>query len=691
MKKKLFSLFFVLVAGIGTMFASTKKIGDLYYNLDATNQTAEVTVGRELTPVGFMNYFGLETATIPASVTYSEVEYSVTSIGDSAFYNCTGLTSVTIPNSVTSIGSSAFSNCRSLTGELVIPNSVTSIGSGAFYGCKGLTSVTIPNSVTSIGGYAFSDCSGLTSVTIPNSVTSIGNSAFSGCSGLTSVTIGNSVTSIGKWAFRNCTGLTSVTIPNSVTSIGYRVFDGCSGLTSPVYNAHVFAFMPTSYSGAYTIADGIESIAAYAFDYCSGLTSVAIPNSVTSIEEYAFCGCSSLTSIDIPNSVTSIGVCAFYLCSGLTSVTIGNSVTSIEEAAFGNCSGLTSVTIGNSVTSIGRDAFEYCSSLTSVTIPNSVTSIGIDAFSGCTGLTSVTIGNSVTSIGIAAFYGCTSLTSVTIGNSVTSIGSDAFYGCTSLTSVTIEAETPPTLGNGSSWDAEKVFGNTNNCPIYVPCNAVNAYKTEWLWSPYADRIVGNCTSDCTDVNDTWLQTGGSSLGELTTDNSGVWKYEYQYGACAKADSGKTGWLLTPAKDLSGMKSVNLSFLHVHKKAGTFTDEMTLWVCANYKGSVSASQWQQLTISPYSANNDWVYVNVSIDVPLNMVGANTVFGFKYTSSNYSAKWEIKELNLNAECATGEQGIEDVLSDQVQCTKVIRNGQIYILRGDKTYTLQGQEVQ
>jgi hypothetical protein len=211
----------------------------------------------------------------------------------------------------------------------------------------------------------------------------------------------------------------------------------------------------------------------------------------------------------------------------------------------------------------------------------------------------------------------------------------------------MEATTPPSLGSN-------VFGNTNNCPIYVPSGSVNAYKTASKWNSYADRIRGNCTSEeCAEVDDTWLQTGGSGLGEMTTDNSGVWTYDNRYGAIAQADSGETGWLLTPAKDLSGMKSVNLSFLHVHKNAGTFTDEMTLWVCANYKGSVGASQWQQLTISPYSANNDWVYVNVSVDVPLNMVGANTVFGFKYTSSNYSAKREIKELNLNAECAKADE--------------------------------------
>ena len=136
----------------------------------------------------------------------------VTSIGWRAFYNCSGLTSVTIPSSVTSIGDAAFSGCRGLT-SVVIPNSVTSIGYYIFTNCTHLTTVVISNRVARIGFHAFSGCSGLTSVTIPNSVTSIEGSVFYGCSGLTSVTIPNSVTSIGGGAFRGCSGLTSVTIP----------------------------------------------------------------------------------------------------------------------------------------------------------------------------------------------------------------------------------------------------------------------------------------------------------------------------------------------------------------------------------------------------------------------------------------------------------------------------------------------
>ena len=168
---------------------------------------------------------------IPEEVTYMNRTRKVTSIGSYAFFDNSGLTSVTIPNSVTSIGSGVFRGCSGLT-SITIPNSVTSLGGGAFGYCTGLTSITIPNSVTSIESQAFYRCSGLTSVTIPNSVTSIESQAFYDCYGLTSVTIPNSVTSIGPDAFYRCSGLTSITIPNSVTSIGSQAFWGCTGLTS---------------------------------------------------------------------------------------------------------------------------------------------------------------------------------------------------------------------------------------------------------------------------------------------------------------------------------------------------------------------------------------------------------------------------------------------------------------------------
>ena len=223
MKNKLLFFFSLLTT---VSFAQTFDVGGINYNI---KNSTEVEVGDNSSFTGVAN--------IPSTVNYNSKDYTVTSIGNNAFNDCTNLTSVTIPNSVTTIGNGAFNSCINLT-SVSIPNSVTSIGNYAFAGCSKLTSVEIPSSITAIGEGLFYNCfdqitnTGLTSVTIPNSVTSIGEIAFYNCSVLTSVTIGNSVTTIGTSAFSYCTGLTSVTIPNSVTTIGNDAFYVCSGLTT---------------------------------------------------------------------------------------------------------------------------------------------------------------------------------------------------------------------------------------------------------------------------------------------------------------------------------------------------------------------------------------------------------------------------------------------------------------------------
>ena len=413
---------------------------------------------------------------------------SVTEIGESAFENCTSLTSVTIPDSVTSIGFCAFYNCKSLT-SVTIPDSVTSISESAFEDCKSLTSATIPYSVTSIGDYAYHGCYFTSENFVNNSNVELDDSSkptivdtdaggfcikdnvlvnMRPAYAIGEVTIPNSVIIFGYSAFDSCESLISVTIPDSVTCIDDRTFSSCTSLTSievsgnnknyssidgVLFNknkSRLITYPAGKTDSKYVMPNSVISIDDDAFDSCINLKSVTIPNSVTSIDSGAFSNCISLTSIEVSgnnkNYSSTDGVLFNKDKSELITYPAGktdseyaipNSVTSIGNYAFACSTNLTSVSIPNSVTSIGYDTFEDCTSLTSVTIPDSVTSIGWDTFENCTSLASITIGNGITSIGLGAFSGCTSLTSVTIPDSVTSVGNSAFYDCTSLASVTI--------------------------------------------------------------------------------------------------------------------------------------------------------------------------------------------------------------------------------------------------------------
>ena len=229
----------------------------------------------------------------------------VTKIGEEAFYQCTNLTSIKIPDSVTSIGPSTFKNCRSLT-SITIPDGVTSIGGADFANCQSLTSITIPDSVISIGINAFFRCTSLTSITIPDSVTSIGESAFVLCSSLTNITIPDSVTSIGAFAFGGCTSITKIEV--GVENVNYA---NVSGVLFNKDKTLLHAY-PAGKAGA----------------------NYVIPDSVTSIGNYAFAFCESLTSITIPDSVTSIGNETFSNCTGLSSITFLGDAPKIENDSF---------------------------------------------------------------------------------------------------------------------------------------------------------------------------------------------------------------------------------------------------------------------------------------------------------------------------------------------------------------------
>ena len=510
----------------------TKLDRYVFYNCISLSN---IMIPDSVTDIGSCAFYycsGLTSITIPNSVT---------SIGVGIFARCSNLTVIQVSGENTAFTSEdgvlyvkdktrlvACPGAR--TGAFTIPESVTMITASAFYGCTGLTSVTIPNGVTSIGYQAFYGCSGLINITIPESVTSIGFRAFKNCSGLTDVSILNPVCAIGDSAYDVFTGCAS----------GFTLH-GWSGSTAEIYATA--AGINFESMGTYTVTGSCGENVIYTFDSGTGtltisgtgpmtdysdmisepwynireqITSISIGNGVTSIGVYAFVGCTGLTSVNIPASVTNIESNAFFECTSLTGVTIPSSATSIGSFAFYGCAGLTSVTIPESVTSIGFQAFKNCSGLTDVSILSPACVInksGYSAFQGCaSGFTlhgwsgstaeiyataaginfeslgvyidtgscgenvtytfnfstgaltisgtgamtedytmssevpwcsyrelikSVNIESGVTSVGLFAFRYCTGLTSINIPDSVTSIGSDSFQGCTGLTSIII--------------------------------------------------------------------------------------------------------------------------------------------------------------------------------------------------------------------------------------------------------------
>ena len=468
-----------------TIPSSVISIGDLaFYNCGGL---ISVSIPSSVISIGDGAFFGCD------SLTSVGIPGSVESIGGLPFLNCCSLEQIIVSEANTVYCS--VNNCliekasRTLVAGCktsIIPSdgSVTSIGGGAFYNCIGLTSVTIPSSVIEIEKGAFSGCDNLERMAVSpdNGVyCSINNciiekfvkTLVAGCK-TSIIPSDGSVTTIGDYAFWGCSNLTSVTIPDSVTRVGNAAFYGCN-------------------ESLYTKGGGIVYVDNWAVDvvnktiifiYVGNKTIISadIKSGTRGIADSAFFDCDSLTSVTIPSSVVSIGDCAFDGCKSLTSVAIPGSVTSIGDCAFDGCKSLTSVVIPESITSIGYGAFSGCENLASINIPNSVTSIGDNAFYGCNEklytkadgvvyvdnwavevvddtIISVNITPGTRGIADSAFLFCDSLTSVEIPNSVTSIGDWAFGYCRSLTSVVFNGTMAQwkDVEKGMSWlDGTKV-------------------------------------------------------------------------------------------------------------------------------------------------------------------------------------------------------------------------------------------
>ena len=683
-------------------------IGDLYYNLSTSGNTAEVTYGN----------YKFSSVTIPSSVIYNGVSYSVTSIGDDAFRDCSSLTSVTIPNSVTSIGWGAFFGCSSLTspvynahcfaymppsysGAYAILEGIKQIAGGAFYECSSLTSVTIGNSVTSIGNRAFYYCTSLTSVTIPNSVTSIGESAFQSCSGLTSVTIPNSVTSIGVEAFYDCIGLTSVTIEaGTPPTLGSGSFSYTNN--SPIYvpcgtldayktawseYASQIKYEPLEYNITGNVNNEAAGNVQIPQNKCEDV--IAIPNYGYHFTQWSDGNTDNPRTIVLASDtsftaefahnpiITYVYNSQMGSVSGPTITTTGLAVEYITFNATPNfgchfvqwSDGLkdnpriaqitqdttfTAEFAYDRVGTCGKDlalVWSYDPNSKVLTIGNAGEftenmRFGVEAPGE---MEELVIGNSVTAIGENAFAGISTLKKVTIGESVKTIHNNAFYNCVNLETI-FNYRPTPTNAYSTAFDGVDKFA----CSLYVLPSSIDMYKNASVWRDfYYTYAIGAEEATVTTNNVTVEpQDNAATVTWPTSENAATYTIEITKDGVVfctlifNSNGQLTGIAFAPSRDGQ----------------------------AHAPAAIMTANGLQFTVTGLNSNTQYGYNLTAKD-------AND-----QTVATYSGSFTTTSEGI----ATGVEEISSSLQGGDRGRLILRDGQVLILRNGKTYTMQGQEV-
>ena len=614
----------------------------------------------------------------------------VNTIGNSFFYGCDSLKSITIPSSIITIENQAFTGCSKLSEvhisnigawchitfkdlmanplylahnlylndelitDLIIPDSVTSIRNMAFAGCN-INSLTISKNVKQIGQDAFCVYTGLTNITwnaincgdngslfnynpsqiqsfvFGDEVKKIPAGLCFRMSNISSINIPNSVTKIGEQAFYGCNNITSLTIPNNVQNIGNEAFCGCPNLKVLTIKSNIIA------SATYTDENNLCNLFGQQISHC------IIGDDITKIGDFAFFGCYGLTNLTVGKSVARIGEWTFYDCN-LTSITL-NSNTLVSQLSFKNNFGqqqgmkIHNVIIGDDVTTIGNHAFSDCEHLSSVKIGNNVATIEPYAFMMCFDLSSVIMSESISYIGEGAFDDCSSLSSITIPSQVTNIGNFTFSGCRNLSAIYNYATIPQPTTSLAFTNVDK-----SKCVLFVPKESINMYITASIWNEFTHILP--IAAEQTEVTNTEISANDTSV-------------EFKWQLVTDADTYEL-----VIRDLQG----NIIFSFVFDSNGMVISLILHSPSRNREMKENQVNGFAYTITGLQPGSQYNYT---------LTAQNELGEDIYTEGG--------SFSTNAS-TTNMENVNSALIPE----KLLHNGQIFILRGEKVYTTTGQEV-
>ena len=638
--------------------------GSEQFNFAANKKAVKKVIIKDgVKRIGAMSFLGLE------NIVSIEIPNSVTSIGDAAFGHCSSLTSITLPTNLTSLGKRAFNACTSLT--TIVWNAkncfaYTDNTYSSFYSVKGnITTFVIGDSVeylpselcsgmNKLSAVHISDIAAWCRINFENSKTAnplyYAHHLYLNNEEIINLVIPEGVTEISNRAFAGYSAMKTVSIPSTVVRIGHTAFDGCTGLTSVV------------------IPDGVTTIGNTAFTRCSNLQSVVLGDNVTTIGEGVFTECTSLKSpiynrhtflcmptsysgaYLVPDGIKTIAGSAFYKCKGLTSIDIPNSVTALGEAAFRECTKLEEVTIGTGVTALGKNVFNKCASIKKVqwnainyrqSKPNTDTNC-FPFYASRDSITSFIFGDSVEYIPVYLLKDFSAINNLVIPASVTEIGEYAFTNDT-LVEITCYAETPPVI------DSTAVVGvNKSTCILYVPYTSVNAYRNAEVWKEFVNiQAIG--AEEVEEPGDAIVVTPSSTSASL------IWTL---------ISNAATYELVI--RDMNGNVICTLTFNALGQLTG-------IAFAPNRSRETQQTQAAgfQFTVSGLNSGTTYEYALTAFDENDNII--ETLTGTFTTTNDVST--DIEQMN------------EDALNIP---QKIMRDGNVYILRGDKVFTLHGQEV-